>query len=507
MLLANRTIHGKIISLTGLLLPVCPIRTQSAKLRINGGMMKVTQKQINNDSNRRSTTEATQSRWQNQLAQMANNSTEAVAQRAFIAGINNSPRMLAQRQRIESYIDPDRQQTTAQRVEQNANNTGLPDHLKSGIESLSGMSMDNVKVHYNSAQPAQLNALAYAQGTDIHIAPGQERHLPHEAWHVVQQAQGRVLPTMQMKNGVPVNDDKGLEQEADAMGIKAANAGHSEGFADAKAGLSHETVHALASSSSIVQRVNKNVTALAARRLNKARDAINYTKATIPRAGNQTTALTAGNINPYFRLKVMRNEQPPARYGHVYPAPPYWDFTSDAARTLARNNPADYVKAKARLAHGGNCGEHADVAYSYLRVNAVGEKIAKCSIDGLDHAFVLIGDLRTWIGDSDSEIAVADPWPTQAKATLWEDHFAYTSWHMDINQNRSMVADGQDVEPLISAGLQLTPAGQQVIAETLSPVDTAHFVGNVGHLWTHPRASAAGKEYDHLDPAGAAAGN
>ena len=102
-----------------------------------------------------------------------------------------------------------------------ANNTGLPDNLKSGIENLSGMSMDSVRVHYNSSQPAQLSALAYAQGTDIHVAPGQEQHLPHEAWHVVQQAQGRVQPTMQMTDRVPINDDKGLEHEADVMGAKA----------------------------------------------------------------------------------------------------------------------------------------------------------------------------------------------------------------------------------------------------------------------------------------------
>ncbi len=109
-----------------------------------------------------------------------------------------------------------------QREEQPAkpNNTGLPDNLKNGIESLSGLSMDNVKVHYNSAKPQQLNALAYAQGTDIHVGPGQEKHLPHEAWHVVQQAQGRVRPTVQMKGGVPVNDDKGLEREADVMGAR-----------------------------------------------------------------------------------------------------------------------------------------------------------------------------------------------------------------------------------------------------------------------------------------------
>lgn len=106
-----------------------------------------------------------------------------------------------------------------QRVE---NKTGMPDNLKSGIENLSGMDMGDVKVHYNSSQPAQLNALAYAQGNDIHIGPGQEKHLPHEAWHVVQQRQGRVQATKQMKAGVAVNDDPGLEHEADVMGAKAA---------------------------------------------------------------------------------------------------------------------------------------------------------------------------------------------------------------------------------------------------------------------------------------------
>jgi hypothetical protein len=113
----------------------------------------------------------------------------------------------------------------AEQANAKPNNTGLPNQLKAGIESLSGMSMDHVKVHYNSAQPAQLNAHAYAQGSEIHVAPGQEQHLPHEAWHVVQQAQGRVKPTMQMKMGVPVNDDVGLETEADVMGAKALGQG------------------------------------------------------------------------------------------------------------------------------------------------------------------------------------------------------------------------------------------------------------------------------------------
>ncbi|WP_331694459.1 DUF4157 domain-containing protein [Pandoraea sputorum] len=113
--------------------------------------------------------------------------------------------------------------SAAQR-EARPNNTGIPDGLKSGIESLSGMSMDAVKVHYNSSQPAQLDAHAYAQGTDIHLAPGQEQHLPHEAWHIVQQAQGRVQPTMQL-HAAQINDDPALEREADRMGALAMGQG------------------------------------------------------------------------------------------------------------------------------------------------------------------------------------------------------------------------------------------------------------------------------------------
>jgi hypothetical protein len=184
---------------------------------------------------------------QRKLQEMINNSPRVLQQKA----IRNSPRMMAQRQQREALFGGAVQQQedeashdrlqTAQAMEEplqakfpsqapaqlaqapvvKGNNTGLPDQLKSGIESMSGRSIDHVKVHYNSPRPAQMQALAYAQGSAIHIGPGQEKHLPHEAWHVVQQAQGRVKPTMQMKHGVAVNDDKALEHEADVMGQKA----------------------------------------------------------------------------------------------------------------------------------------------------------------------------------------------------------------------------------------------------------------------------------------------
>ncbi|MBB6238528.1 hypothetical protein HDC90_003167 [Pedobacter sp. AK013] len=96
----------------------------------------------------------------------------------------------------------------------------LPDNLKNGIEALSGISMDDVNIHYNSDKPAQLAASAYAQGTDIQIAPGQQGHLPHEAWHVVQQKKGKVKPTAQLKPNAIIND-AGLEKKANEMGSKA----------------------------------------------------------------------------------------------------------------------------------------------------------------------------------------------------------------------------------------------------------------------------------------------
>lgn len=105
-------------------------------------------------------------------------------------------------------------------IQKKENKTGIPDSLKTGMENLSGQDLSNVKVHKNSGKPAQLKAHAYAQGSDVHMAPGKEKHLPHELAHVVQQKEGRVKPTDNSK-GSAVNDDPKLEKEADVMGSKA----------------------------------------------------------------------------------------------------------------------------------------------------------------------------------------------------------------------------------------------------------------------------------------------
>ncbi len=89
-------------------------------------------------------------------------------------------------------------------------------------------SFAGVRVHEGSAA-AQAGAQAFTAGEDIHFAPGQydpdsargQELIGHELAHVVQQREGRVDATGQAK-GLPLNDDGGLEREADEQGARAA---------------------------------------------------------------------------------------------------------------------------------------------------------------------------------------------------------------------------------------------------------------------------------------------
>jgi hypothetical protein len=109
-----------------------------------------------------------------------------------------------------------------------ANDNKMPEHVQSKMEKSIGADFSDVNIHVGS-EASDVGALAYAQGSDIHFAPGQynpesssgQQLLGHELTHVQQQRQGRVKPTMQAK-GIAVNDDAGLEREADIKGAKAA---------------------------------------------------------------------------------------------------------------------------------------------------------------------------------------------------------------------------------------------------------------------------------------------
>ncbi len=174
--------------------------------------------------------------------------TEPEAAQAFAGAasglarvMNEGPRAAAQ-QALRATLNPP--------VQRQVNSTGLPDALKSGVEELSGLSLDDVRVHYNATTPAPLQAAAFTRGSEIHLAPGQERHLAHEAWHVVQQKQGRVKSTGTVA-GQPLNDDAALEHEADVMGGRALNGP-----------VQRRALSSVARGAAVVQRVKKQVTGI-----------------------------------------------------------------------------------------------------------------------------------------------------------------------------------------------------------------------------------------------------
>ena len=222
-------------------------------------------------------------------------------------------------------------------------------------------------------------------------------------------------------------------------------------------------------------------------RLAVAADAIAATKAAIANQGNQIPALQATNMNAQYRLKVMRDDR-------------CWEFTNAQAQQLAGANPEAYIAAKADIAHGGNCGENAWVAYHYLRATAKGERIQVSQKDGLDHAFVIIGDVKK---EADSDLAVSDPWPNNPTACLWEDHFAYTPDKTKILDHHSGIADGKSFKDAIRIGLKLSAFGEQMVnkadtdAETKSKTDDSQ----ANHFWNHDDAAA--KKY-HYKPEQAA---
>lgn len=223
----------------------------------------------------------------------------------------------------------------------------------------------------------------------------------------------------------------------------------------------------------------KQVSAKAARRLNFAKDAIAATKRVLHfGAGNQIEAIAATKMNSTFRLHAMRE-------------PSYWTLAPEV-RQLAEENPEATAAAKADLVHGGNCGEHADLAFEYLRRSAPGEQILYAGSE-IDHAFVLLGDHRR---EKANEVAVADPWPTRATACLWEDHFCFGT---AITVYQEMKADGRSLKSAIAAGLRLSEEGKRVAESAESQEETDRAVQNwkENHFWRQPNSAAEGHMFQY----------
>jgi len=71
-------------------------------------------------------------------------------------------------------------QSKTQQSEENS--TGLLDDLKANLETMSGMSLDHVKVHYNSSKSAKLGAYAYVKiSLDLRIAMKKHKKISKNA--------------------------------------------------------------------------------------------------------------------------------------------------------------------------------------------------------------------------------------------------------------------------------------------------------------------------------------
>jgi hypothetical protein len=230
---------------------------------------------------------------------------------------------------------------------------------------------------------------------------------------------------------------------------------------------------------------DKVVSGKAYARLAVAADAIAATKKAIQHQGNQVPALKATNMNSQYRLRVMRDDR-------------CWEYTSDA-QTLAYQNPEADIAARADIAHGGNCGEHAWVAYHYLRLHAKGERIQVSQKSGLDHAFVVIGDVAK---EKDEELAVSDPWPNNPTACLWEDHFAYTPDRKELLDRQSQVADGKSFKDAIKIGLKLSAYGEQMVKKAESDEETKKKTDawQENHFWWHDDAASEKYNYKTAKP-------
>lgn len=103
----------------------------------------------------------------------------------------------------------------------------LPQLVRHRMESFFGEDFSTVRIHISDA-PERYGAVAFAYGTEVHVAKGRFdpetfdgiRVLGHELAHVVQQRQGRAFS----RTGCALLSDPVLEHEADMLGLLVAHA-------------------------------------------------------------------------------------------------------------------------------------------------------------------------------------------------------------------------------------------------------------------------------------------
>lgn len=147
------------------------------------------------------------------------------------------------------------------KTEKKAGNKQLPKDLSDNLESSFGQDFSNVALSKNSQQAKRLNAHAFAKGENIHFAPGQfnpstergKNLIGHEFTHIVQQRNGLVKPTIKLGKRLLGNEDRGLENEADYFGKKAAKGEPVSKYRSSSLGI-RNSLRTVQAKSEVVQR-------------------------------------------------------------------------------------------------------------------------------------------------------------------------------------------------------------------------------------------------------------
>ncbi|MBW1877236.1 MAG: DUF4157 domain-containing protein [Deltaproteobacteria bacterium] len=330
---------------------------------------------------------------------------------------------------------------------------------------------------------AALGATAVTRGKDVAFdGPADLFTAAHEMTHALLQGQGKGP-----SGGLGKSGDR-HEKHADSVAQRVASGQSAAPMLAHMASPGASLGQSMGGSPGVQMRENpkKEVSPEAMARLGVAQAGIDHTKGVIENgAGNQAEALEATNFNSYFRMAAMRD-------------PECWHIDS-AVLPLARQYPDAMTAAKADLAGGGNCGEHAMIAFNYCMNNTKKDTVNRCDKEGLDHAFVILGNLSEG-AEEDSELVVSDPWPTKATACLWEDHFAHTSDRKKLNVRNTVSSSDEDVKATIAKGLSLSAKGKAYIAHKWDDKKTQEEIkkgtsGDKPWIWQH--ADAASDKYDY----------
>lgn len=113
--------------------------------------------------------------------------------------------------------------------EKQESSSKMPEEVQAKMENSFGQDFSDVNIHDNSAKAEDMGAKAFAQGKDVHFAPGEfqpntkqgQELIGHELTHVVQQKEGKVQGG-DVNGKDMVNQDPSLEKEADDAGKLAS---------------------------------------------------------------------------------------------------------------------------------------------------------------------------------------------------------------------------------------------------------------------------------------------